>query len=71
MNDLEWWEKKYAEAVDEAHPDGVTIEGMSLVASRILREVDPIAFRCNANDYADAMGFDTDKAEDEQESDDE
>lgn len=59
-NDLEWWEERYAEFLDEIYPVGVEVAGMNYQASRVLRECDPIAFRCNANDYADAMGWDTD-----------
>lgn len=55
---MEWWEEKYAEALDE---DGtVTVAGLEFDPSRVVRECDPIAFQCGANDYADAMGWDTD-----------
>ena len=33
----------------------VTVCGYSYSPSRILKEVDPVAYRCGANDYADSL----------------
>jgi len=46
-------EEAYKELIDESGP--VLICGMSFTASRILEEVDPIAFRCGLNDYVDSL----------------
>jgi hypothetical protein len=44
--------------LDQAGP--VTIAGLEFDPSRILRECDPIAYRCMFFDYMDAQGIDTD-----------
>ncbi len=49
----------YADAIDQSTED-VVIAGMTFLPSRVLREVDPTAFRCGMLDYADAHGIDTD-----------
>lgn len=66
MSNLEWWEEKYAEYLDECMGP-LTVAGLEYEHSQVARKVDPIAFRCGANDYADAMGWDTDRDEDDQE----
>lgn len=38
----------------------VTIAGIEFQRSRILREVDPIAYRCGLNDFLDGEGIDSD-----------
>lgn len=51
------------EAYDEAlDAEGtVTIAGYEYEVARALREVDPVAYRCGFNDWADAEGIDTDE----------
>lgn len=47
-------ESDYDNFIDEIAGD-VTILGMSYCASRVLREVDPVAYRCGFSDYCDSM----------------
>jgi hypothetical protein len=42
----------------------VTVAGMVFYPSDVLKEMDPIAYRTNFNDYMDAIGIDTDELED-------
>lgn len=49
----------YDEALDEAYPD-LTIAGMEYQTSRVLKEVDPTAYRVGFSDWTDAEGIDTD-----------
>ena len=51
----------YDDMLDEAYPE----TPFSIPASRILRECDPIAYRCGFHDWADAEGIDTDDLEDD------
>lgn len=56
-----------SEAID-AYDDmlDLTVDGVfGLCPSRILRECDPIAYRCGFADWADAEGIDTDNLEDD------
>lgn len=64
-NDLEWWEEKYAEFLDECMGP-IIVAGLEYDHSKVARAVDPIAFRCGALDYADAEGWDTDRDEGDQ-----
>ena len=41
----------YAEWLDEVYPDPVEACGMNFTASRVLQELDPVAFRCGLGDY--------------------
>ena len=50
----------YDDMLDEVHG-----EFMGMSAARILRECDPIAYRCGFADWADAEGIDTDDLEDD------
>ena len=53
------YEDQYIEAIDS---DGaVMVAGMAFTASRILQELDPIAYNCGLSDYVDGI----DKEEDE------
>lgn len=45
--------------------DDVYGEPMGYAASRILREVDPIAYRCGLLDWLDGEGIDSDDLEDD------
>lgn len=52
--DQEKHEESYRECIDEI--DGpVTIAGIKFTASRILEELDPIAYRCGLADYVDGL----------------
>lgn len=42
-----------------------TVAGMEFAPSDILRERDPIAYKCGWLDYMDALGVDTDALEDD------
>jgi hypothetical protein len=47
-------EELYREMLDECEPE-VKVAGLSFCASRIIEELDPIAFRCGVSDYADSL----------------
>ena len=47
----------YDDTLDECHPDQI----MNIQASRILREIDPTAYRCGFHDWLDAGGIDSDE----------
>jgi len=44
----------YRDMLDECEPE-VKVAGLSFCASRIVEELDPVAFRCGVNDYADGL----------------
>ena len=46
-------EEEYKELIDSNGP--VVICGVKYCASRILGEIDPIAYRCGLNDYVDSL----------------
>lgn len=46
------YEEQYKEAIDSEGP--VTVAGTTLDPSRILQEMDPIAYRCGLADYVDS-----------------
>jgi len=48
----------YDETLDEVHG-----EPMGYLASRILKTVDPIAYRCGFHDWLDGEGVDSDALE--------
>lgn len=52
----------FDEMLDDVFGDTL-IAGMSYSTSRALREVDPIAYRCAFNDWADSEGIDIDTLE--------
>ncbi|HTF53580.1 MAG TPA: hypothetical protein VK735_39560 [Pseudonocardia sp.] len=59
---LSWDEvyERYDDMIDEI--DGpVTIGELTYQPSRVLREIDPTAYRCGFNDWADSEGIDTDE----------
>jgi hypothetical protein len=47
------YEEQYKDAIDDEGP--VIVAGMKFTASRILEEVDPIAYACGLNDYVDSL----------------
>lgn len=51
-------EQLYRDMLDELQPE-VKVAGLSFCASRIVEELDPIAFRCGVSDYADSLVNDT------------
>ena len=55
----------YRDMLDEVFGD-VNVAGMEMQTSRVLEEMDPIAFRCGFADWADAEGIDTDELEDDE-----
>tara|TARA_R100001510_G_C7649768_1_gene207238 strand:- start:1631 stop:1825 length:195 start_codon:yes stop_codon:yes gene_type:complete len=38
----------------------VEVCGLTYCASRVLKEIDPIAYRCGFNDFLDAEGYEID-----------
>lgn len=46
----------YDAFLDEYGP--VVIDGITFDRSRIMKQLDPIAYRCGVNDYTDACGYD-------------
>lgn len=64
MNTISETVAAYDAMLDEF--DGpVTVGGLTFDASRILRELDPIAYKCGWIDWCDAEGIDTDELEDD------
>jgi hypothetical protein len=51
-------EQLYRDMLDDVEPE-VRVAGLSFCASRIVEELDPVAFRCGVCDYADSMVNDT------------
>ena len=49
-------QERYDDMLDEEGP--VTIGGLEYSVSRVLQEVDPIAYRCGMADYRDALEWD-------------
>jgi len=47
-------EQLYRDMLDECEPE-VKVAGLSFCASRIVEELDPVAFRCGVCDYADSL----------------
>lgn len=56
--------ESYRELLDECYSE-ITITGCTFEPSRILEELDPVAFRQGYLDYADAAGIDLDELEDD------
>ena len=49
-------EEGFDEWLDEVQPEGVNIGTLNYSASRVLKEVDPIAYRCSfSDDYQESM----------------
>lgn len=53
----------YEEMLDECYP--MVEVGVTLAPSQVLRECDPIAFKCGWIDWCDGEGIDTDGLEDD------
>lgn len=56
--------ESFRELLDECYSE-ITINGCTFRPSRILEELDPIAFRQGYLDYADTEGVDVDELEDD------
>ncbi|QDH85404.1 hypothetical protein [Proteus phage vB_PmiP_RS1pmA] len=56
--------ESYRELLDECYSE-ITIAGCTFEPSRVLEELDPVAFRQGYLDYADAEGIDVDELEDD------
>ena len=52
--------RAYTDMLDEVYGD-IEVCGMTYEAGRVLRDVDPVAYRCGFIDWCDAEGFDTDE----------
>lgn len=50
-------EKQFNEMLDESYP--IEMMGIHFDASRVLKEIDPTAYRCTFNDWLDAMRYTT------------
>lgn len=48
------YEESYKDLIDDIYGP-VTIAGVKFTASRILEELDPIAYRCGLTDYVDGL----------------
>jgi hypothetical protein len=58
-------EQQYDDMLDELYP--VEIGGMSFCASRVLKELDPIAYNCGFSDWLDANELTIDEDEEGEE----
>lgn len=47
-------EQLYRDMLDECEPE-IKVGGLSFCASRIVEELDPVAFQCGVCDYADGL----------------
>lgn len=56
--------ESYREFLDECYTS-MDIGGITFDASRVLEELDPIAFRCGYLDFADSLDVDVDSLEDD------
>lgn len=56
----------YDDMLDEVYPD-LTVAGMGMSTSRVLKEVDPIAYRVGFSDWCDAEQITTDEDEADEE----
>lgn len=56
--------EEYRNLLDEIYAE-VHIVGCSFEPSKILEELDPIAFRCGYLDYANSNGIDTETLEED------
>lgn len=59
--------ERFDDMLDESGP--VVIAGIEFSPSAILKEMDPIAYDTNFNDYMDAIGVDTDDLLEDEDSD--
>ena len=63
-------ESEYCDYLDEVYPDPVEACGMTFTASRVLQELDSVAFRCGLGDYESEIQSELEEAiENEDDSD--
>ena len=55
--------ERYNDFIDETHGGTVKVAGVEWDAHRVLRELDPTAYRTGFHDWADSQGIDTDELE--------
>lgn len=55
-------DSEYVDYLDEIYPEDVTICGMSMSQARILKECDPVAFRCGLGDYESELQSELEEA---------
>ena len=58
------WTEAYQawdDLLDEAYGPTIRIAGIEFYPHKILRECDPVAYRCYFNDWADEEDIDTDE----------
>ena len=48
----------YIDALNSDNDGLVTIAGIEFLASDILKNCDPVAYRCGLNDYLDCISYD-------------
>lgn len=61
MNKASYYLEMYNESLDES--GYVVVGGLSFLPSRVLQEMDPVAYRCGFGDYLDYMDVDSDELE--------
>jgi transcription initiation factor IIE alpha subunit len=54
--DPDEYEESYCEAMDEQGE--ISISGLTFAPSRIVKELDPVAYRCGLVDYVDSIDVD-------------
>lgn len=54
----------FKDMIDEVYPEA-EVMGLNYLPSRVLDELDPVAFKCYFLDWADSEGIDTDELEDD------
>ena len=47
-------EQRYRDMLDECEPE-VKVGGLTFAVSRVIEELDPVAFRCGVLDYIDSL----------------
>ncbi|QUD16406.1 hypothetical protein SYGMH1_75 [Escherichia phage vB_EcoM_SYGMH1] len=58
--DEDKYDENYNEWLDEIHGE-IMIGNISFLPSRILKELDPIAYRCGFSDYIDSLDIEDDE----------
>lgn len=50
-------EERYDRMLEDCYPETVEVCGMEMNALHVFKEMDPIAYRCGLNDFADGEGW--------------
>ena len=58
--------EQYDEMIDECYGE-VRLGGLTFSPSRVLKEMDPVAYRCWFNDWMDSQDLTTDESEADEE----